>query len=114
MAAMAAAAARSRAGRPSYVARGAHFRLPAGEDLGAIIFHRCEGMAKSIGFETESFAAKERSTHLKRLSRLVAIDRSRRRGQRLERSSPNGVCKRELGGGSGSEITLCVFAALCD
>ena len=82
MAAMAAAAARPRAGRPSYVAYGANFRHAAGEDLGAIIFHRCEGMAKSIGFETESFAAKERSTHLKRLSRLVAIDRSRRGAHR--------------------------------
>ena len=56
MAAMAAAAARSRAGRPSYVAYGANFRHAAGEDLGAIIFHRWESMAKSIGFETESFA----------------------------------------------------------
>ena len=79
---MAAAAARPRAGRPSYVAYGANFRHAAGEDLGAIIFHRCEGMAKSIGFETESFAAIAALDRIFKLSRLVAIDRSRRGGHR--------------------------------
>ena len=87
MAAMAAAAARSRAGRPSYVAYGANFRHAAGEDLGAIIFHRCEGMAKSIGFETESFAAIAALDRIFKLSRLVAIDRRCRGAHRSETSS---------------------------
>ena len=87
MAAMAAAAARSRAGRPSYVACGADFRGPAGEDLGAIIFHRCEGMAKSIGFETESFGANAALDRIFKLSSLEAIARRCRGAQRSETSS---------------------------
>ena len=98
MAAMAAAAARSRAGRPSYVAYGANFRHAAGEDLGAIIFHRCEGMAKSIGFETESFAANSARAFKKAFSPCGNRQEPPRRPQ-VENVDMNDVCTREVGRG---------------